>query len=201
MKIRSFPLSILPLVFFASQTAGQVRNSDTIHPELFPAKKISYGLQAGTMFTSSSGYGSSFCTFISPHLTYPITHRFRISAGISIINTSLNNLRPYYYEPSGISYNGNFTSAIIFLNGQYQMNQRLLINGTVFKEIGLFTYSNDAFPYRKQNAEGIYFNADYKVTEHFHIQAGFGYSKGLDPCGGSVFQGSQMGGYYPYFRY
>jgi hypothetical protein len=201
MKTRFSFLLILFPALFSLNVAAQGVIMDTTLAKTYTPKKATYGLQVGSMFSTAGGYGSSFSTFISPHMAYSLSSRFSLEAGISIITTNFTNARPYYSFPSETGFNGNLTSAILYLSGNYRLNDRLMLSGSVFKEIGISGYSKNTDPFSNQPAQGIYMNADYKVTDHFHIQAGFGYSKGLDPYRSSIFQQGTGTGYNPFVRY
>jgi hypothetical protein len=144
-------------------------------------QKPDYKLQLGTIFSTTRGYGSGISTYVSPEIGYSLTSRFRINAGISIINTNLFGVTPFYSLNGEQKSNGNFTSTLIYLNGQYKINERLTMNGSVYKQFNLFDDPPDN-PYSKLNdRQGFNMAIDYKAAENFHIQAGFGYSKGYSP--------------------
>jgi len=79
------------------------------------------------------------------------------------------------------SLNGNFTNALIFVSGDYLVNDRLKVSGTLFKEFNLLNSVSGYNPYTRNNAQGAFMKVDYKVFENFHIEAGFGYSNGANP--------------------
>jgi hypothetical protein len=150
----------------------------------FTPGKISSGVQLGTYFNSFSGYGSSFTTYVSPHISYAFNSRFRINAGVTILNSSLYGVKPWYSMNQESTLNGNFTNALIFVSGDYLVNDRLKVSGTLFKEFNLLNSVAGNNPYNRDNAQGAFMKVDYKVFENFHIEAGFGYSKGVDPYSG-----------------
>jgi hypothetical protein len=154
--------------------------NNTNSPHQITPHKLDYHIQMGSQFTTSS-YGSGFSTFVAPHLTYGISKRFSISGGISLVNTTLNG---YSYNPWSSeknSFSGNFTTALVYISGQYQLNNRLTISGTAYKQFGLFG-NTPGYNYSSMNdAHGIYMNVSYKVADNVHLEAGFGYSKGYNP--------------------
>jgi hypothetical protein len=144
-------------------------------------QKPDYKLQMGTMFSSSNGYGSGLSTYISPEIGYSVTSKFRITAGISIINTSLFGMVPYYSWNNETKVDGNFSTAMVYMNGRYKLTERLSLNGAAYKQFNLFS-DPAVTPYSSQNnIQGFNMAVDYKAAENFHIQAGFGYSKGYSP--------------------
>jgi len=172
----------------------------------FKQGKLSYRLTLGSEFTSFSGAGSGFSSWITPGVSYNINKRLKLGGGFSIINTGYFNMRPYFTAESTGSWNGNFTNAAIFVNGRYIVNDRLSVFGSAYK---IFSVSKEPLPYNPFNpitskgAQGIDFNMGYRIGKNIYIQAGFRYSDGLspyqtDPFGrdlfrqGSVFPGTGL---------
>jgi hypothetical protein len=149
------------------------------YPQLLK-KKPDYGLNLGTSFTTTSGYGSAITTFVSPHLSYSFNPRFRMTAGITLMNTQLIGAKPYYPIQSEQSFNGNFTDALLYVSGQYLLNDRLTVSGTAYKKFSLYDPAPVAgmTPYRNPEFQGFNIGLDYKAGENFHIQAGFGFTNG-----------------------
>lgn len=147
-------------------------------------KKFNYNVTLGSQFTSISGFGSSLNTYVTPRFSYNLNKRFSIGGGISIIQTNYFQARSYFQNEQTGSNNGNFTSGMIFIDGQYIINKRLTLYGSAYKQ---FPISQDPLPYNPFNpvspkgAQGINFNIGYKIGEHVLIQAGFRYSEGLNP--------------------
>lgn len=185
-------------VFFISITAlclAQVPRYDTsrtIQTNGFQKGKFDYGLSIGSQFSTTSGHGSALNSFVSPSISYNVSKRFRIGGGITYVNTNLFNTRSWYSSESAPGTSGNFSTGLIYVNGTYLVSNRLTITGSAFKA---FPISGDPLPYNLYNpisnkgAQGVNFNVDYRIGEHFHIQAGFGYAEGVNPYyGNSYFQ-------------
>jgi hypothetical protein len=168
MKIRCYTFIFLFLLSFTGYSQLLKRKPDC-------------KLQLGTMFSTTRGYGSGISTYVSPEVGYSLTSRFRINTGISIINTNLFGVTPFYSLNSEQKVNGNYTSALIYLNGQYKINERLTMNGSVYKQFNLFDDSPGNLYSKLNDRQGFNMAIDYKAAENFHIQAGFGYSKGYSP--------------------
>jgi hypothetical protein len=183
-----FPLLTLaqqsPVILSEEPSSNDTSSAINPTPRLktgFTAKKISSGVQFGSSFTSFGNYGSAFSTSISPYLSYPISKRFSVSGGITFTNTSMFGIKPFYASTETTSMNGNFTSALLYVSGDYLVNDRLRISGTLYKEINLYNSVPTNFPYSKPEVQGGYMKVDYKVFENFHIEAGFGFSQGGSP--------------------
>jgi hypothetical protein len=177
------------LTFLVLEGQAQVPQVDTLPPAAknfngnlpLPLHKLHIGVQAGTEFMATSGYGSAFSTFLSPTPTYPVSKQFQISGGIGIVNTSLYGLKSWYSSGEGTSNNGftgNITQAMLWVSGRYTLTDRITLTGTAYKTVDVLgqTPGNPSvFTYKP---EGAYLNVGYKINDFMHIEAGFGYSKG-----------------------
>ena len=182
-------LSTLVLLFLLITPAFcQFIRNDTVFSKgddnLLQPKKFDYHLTLGSQFTSISGYGSALNTYITPRVSYNLNKRLSIGGGISIIQTNYFQARSFFQNEQSPYSNGNFTSAMIFIDGQYIVNKRLTIYGSAYKQ---FPISQDPLPYNPFNpvsskgAQGINFNVGYRIGDHMFIQAGFHYSDGVNP--------------------
>ncbi|MCX6266305.1 MAG: hypothetical protein NTW16_02975, partial [Bacteroidetes bacterium] len=147
-------------------------------------KKFDYGVTLGSQFTSASGYGSALQTYVTPHFSYNLNKRLSIGGGISVIPTNYFKSRSYFQNEQAPGNNGNFTSGMVFVDGQYIVNKHLTVSGSAYKQ---FPVSQDPLPYNPFNpvssrgAQGVNFNVAYKINDHMFIQAGFRYSDGTNP--------------------
>jgi hypothetical protein len=182
---------ILSLSVFVSN--AQISATDTLKPGYkagFKPNRSHFGLSLGSSFATTSGFGSGLTTYITPTFSYDVSKRFRIGGGLSYMNTTLFNVHPYYGSESAAGISTNYSTAMIFVNGSYLVNDRLTIYGSAFKVIPLgenpLPY-NPYSPISKNGAQGVNVNVDYRIGENFHIQAGFGYSQGVNPYRASPF--------------
>ena len=157
------------------QAAGQTRMYTPL-----PLHQLHVGVQVGTEFMTTSGYGSGLSTFLSPTLTYPVSKKFQLSGGLSIVNTSFYGLKPYF-NPEGNSstgYSGNLTQAMLWVSGRYLVGDRITITGTAYKTVDVLGNNPANTQLYKYNPQGAFLNVGYKINDYMHIEAGFGYSKG-----------------------
>lgn len=146
-----------------------------------PNKKWDYGMQLGTSASFSKGYGSGISTFVSPQVTWQPSQRFRINAGVSIVNTSLFGYQPYYYGfESGSAYSGNYTHALLYIEGQYLLTKNLQLNSALYADVPL-TGSDPANPYSTSNFKGFSMDLKYRIGPNATIQAGFNYIRSEGP--------------------
>lgn len=150
-------------------------------PDNLPRKKWDYGVQLGTSASFSKGYGSGISTFVSPHVSWQPTSRFRLNAGIRIVNTTLFGYKPYLYGiETGSGWSGNYTHALLYVEGAYLLSRNLLLNGALYAEVPI-TGSDPSNPLTKSNFKGFSMDLQYRIGPNATIQAGFNYFKAEGP--------------------
>lgn len=178
------------LVSGPMQSQTRVIDSSHLQPRVFQPGRFNYNVSLGSEFATFSGSGSGFSNWITPGLSYDVNKRLRLGGGISVVNTSYFDYRPWYSGESVNPYNGNIAQATVFINGQYLVNDRLTIFGSAYKTIPL---TKEPLPYNpfnpiySNNRQGIDFNIGYKVGKNMYIQAGFRYSDGQSPYNSSPY--------------
>ena len=173
-----FPALILSLACLAQVEATDSAPSSAISRP--PVKKWNYGVQLGSMATFSKEYGSGFSTFVSPHVTWNSSNRFSVTAGFSLVSTTLSGYKPWYLLESGKEYSGIYSQALLYVTGQYLLSKNLLLNGSLYAEIPLTgnTFSN---PYLTTGFKGMSMDLQYQIGENATIEAGFNYLNGQSP--------------------
>ena len=173
------------LIFYSFLFSGvyaQSQSIDTLPPSassassasahsynVLPLHQLHVGVQVGTQFTATSGYGSGLSTFLSPTLTYPFSNRFRISGGVSVVNTTLYGAKPFYILPNEQSFpgfTGNITQTTLWVSGQYLLGDRITLTGTAYKTIGILGSTQANYPFFKSNPAGAYLNINYKISDN-----------------------------------
>ncbi len=178
------------VTIFSMAQEARFDSAKAINSNGFRPGKWDYSLSVGSQFTSTSGYGSGLSSYVSPSVSYNVSKRFRLGGGITYINTNLFDVRSWYASEKTPGISGNFSTGIVYVNGTYLAGDRLTISGSAFKA---FPISDTPLPYNPYNpisgngAHGMNLNVDYKIGENFHIQAGFGYSSGVNPYYGNSF--------------
>ena len=191
IRVKIVFLCLSFLLFYAAGN-GQSSRIDTLPPassssnnlhgyNVLPLHQLHVGVQVGTQFTTSSGYGSGFSTFLSPTLSYRVSNRFSLSGGVSVVNTTLYGVKPFYSFAEGKSmpgFSGNITQTTLWVSGQYLLSDRLTLTGTIFKTVNVLGQNSGNYPFYNNNPQGGYLNIGYKISDHMHIEAGFGYTQG-----------------------
>lgn len=180
------PAIIVILLILVAPVFGQVTAKDSVSgsdQRLFQPGRPDYHVSLGSQFTTVSGFGSALTTFVTPRISYNLTKRLSIGGGISIVRTNYFNTRSYFQSDQA-GHDGNFTSAMVFVSGQYLVSERLSIAGSAYKQ---FPLGRDPLPYNpfspvsSLGTQGINFDLGYKIGDHIYIQAGFRYSEGRNP--------------------
>jgi len=124
------------------------------------------GTEVGTSFKDSY----YFSNYFSPNVTFDVTKRFSIVAGIGVRYTQLNNMPIYNsefkYEPT----NATLTSFYTYASGIYKLTPKVNLNATVLFEDGTLNYPETSMAMKNQYKD-LSFGVNYNVTRHFSINA------------------------------
>ncbi|GEO06286.1 hypothetical protein AAE02nite_39500 [Adhaeribacter aerolatus] len=147
----------------------------TKSPVAIPPRKISYGLSAGTQF--SRLYGTT--TFLEPSVLFPVTKRFSGFASLNLVTSFGANANLYGNDAFAANYTPGYNQRFILnAGGNYLVNDRLNLTGTVWRD-----FSKNPMPallnlYIPGGRNGLSLRANYKVTENFSVSGGVRYSNG-----------------------
>lgn len=186
MKVFGFVLFFFGFLSF--QCMSQIAGKDTLpfsataseNPyHLSDQNKMHVNFMAGTEFWSVPGFSSGIATYLMTGITYPVGKRFSLGGGIGILNTTPVGVHRTSTEFFG---NENSTnSTLVYITGQYLLSQRITVSGTLFKEFNILNNSPGSQGFQKNTPEGGYMQVKYKINDFMHIEAGFGYSRGVNP--------------------
>ncbi len=132
--------------------------------------KMKFRMAAGAFAGTSFGSGEYFGTYISPQVNYRLSQRFSLTAGMTLTNTFGN---PWSYHPTEavIGYpSANFTRSFLYASGAYQLSERLVISGTVYKEINMFNQASFSANNSAGDYHGMIMGVDYKIGKNVFIQ-------------------------------
>ncbi|MEZ5082810.1 MAG: hypothetical protein R2750_05110 [Bacteroidales bacterium] len=151
-------------------------------------RKPGFNISFGTTFASNFGGGNYFGTYVSPHIYYPVSKRFSLRVGGTLTTTLGNTFNEPYPNRSVNYYAGNLNRSFVYAEGAYQLNDRLILTGTVYKE---FNLNQSPYPDHKAisyDNKGMIFGIDYKVSKNVFIRGQLEFSNGRNP-----YQYSPMG--------
>ena len=150
-----------------------------------------------TGFSYSDRFGSA--TWISPSFSSRISDKFSLTVGFSIMNADRfmwNVEKKPGTESEVLIKRENVTSSYITAEGRYIVNPRLLITGTIVKEMTNFSQTG------AKPEQLLSFGMEYKISESLsfgmqvtHIQNGYGY---YSPFGYGYLPGIGNPFYQPY---
>lgn len=129
-------------------------------------KRLDTNMELGTSFIYSpkNFYGPSY--YVAPNLSYLITPRFTLSAGIGFQYTSLY---PLYNIPNEENTMLPMTRVFLYASGSYLLTERLRVTGSVYKTINdvprLSQYSHPM----NYNYQGVNLGIQYQISNNFSI--------------------------------
>lgn len=222
---RSFKILLISLAFFLVAGSFNLRaqavvrsdyqqNDSIAYSESFgeemPVQQIekqelfkpNVSVSLGTSFsTFGSGY-NAFGTYIAPEINMPVSKKFSVSFGMGYSNM-------FYNSPVESGFNGNSRSySNLFVSGTYQVNEKLIVRGTAYKTFMLnppTTIKAINPQFIDFSSQGVIFDAEYKVSEHFKVGVSIEYREqnypsfydfnrnGINNFGGSPFRTPSFG--------
>ena len=129
-------------------------------------KRLKTNFELGTSFTYSprNFYGPSY--YIAPSLSYLVTPRFSLSAGLGFEYTSLY---PLYNMTDNGSSMLPMTRAFLFARGSYLLTERLVVTGSVYKtmnDVPKLTQNSHPMNY---NYQGVDLGIQYQINRNFSV--------------------------------
>lgn len=158
----------LPRTNFVVDSTGNIR---------FQPGDLGFVMQAGAIAASGFNNDVWFGTSVSPALAYNVSSRFRVKAGVSIMQgfgDSYSAGFDRYYYP----YSTSGTTTSIFVQGDYILNNKLMVSGAVYKYFSPNNIQMDDPRFRGPEGEGVMFNINYRPARNFEINASFEYGSG-----------------------
>lgn len=144
---------------------------------LFKPGDIGVNVQLGTGIGSNFRGNTAFSTYVAPAVSYNVSNRFRLKAGVSINNYFGD---PYYgfYDTYHSSGNTNLTTTSVFLQGDYLLSHKFMLSGAVYKEFSPFNASVSDPRHKAPESQGMILNLNYRPARNFEIDVSFEYGSG-----------------------
>jgi len=177
MKLRLFYIILFIFVFGYAKAQ---ENNPPIIPEdeyvlpfdsLKTKDKMHYSFSTGVGMSFSNSFGNSFSTYYSPNVSYEVSPRLDVSAGMTYVNSDVSNFRTindFGYRP----FTGNISQYYTYISARYQLNERLKIGGSVFYNLTDFNSSAFTANQPKTSFDRIGYSAffEYKIGENAYLQ-------------------------------
>lgn len=155
---------------------------DTIAPaeqtiQIQPAK-VKFGMSFGTYFATNFGGGYQYGTFLSPHVTYPVSKRFSLSVGAQI-NNSMGNM---YYQPFDRTLNSGYryqpVQSMLYVQGAYRLSENVTVRGATYRTVNFSGNSNQLNGNINRDYSGLIMGVDYKLGKNVFLQGQIEFSNG-----------------------
>jgi hypothetical protein len=170
-KIILSSLFIAFSIFAIAQNANDDYYNSSVKPKLLSTDRVSASIMAGTSVSFSSDKTSSVSTFIAPKINYQLTDRFRLNVGLMHCTSYPNTLLRNKSENSGSANKRNYSSDLVFIGGEYQLNNKVSVSGAVMTDASTLNH-------KQNNYKAAEIGLDYKVTKHSSIGIRAGISQG-----------------------
>lgn len=142
--------------------------------------KLSYHLTMGTNVMYAKGYGTGMSGYVSPELSYKLTPRFRVNAGVMFFQTKMGyiNYQMNYSDKSVVVKSPPTSGALAYVSGDYAINNRLTFSGMVIRDMNNLGGNSTQQSIFNTPYQAVSMHLDYKLTDHISIGAGVRMSQG-----------------------
>jgi hypothetical protein len=175
MKRSIVILFFMTLVSYANcQIAIPETNSNNNTIEETPLKKVDYSLNTGTSFSTGAYSGSSY--YIAPEMTYRFSPKFKVHTSIAFINSNISAPSASYLnfgDNQSRLFDKKTNQTVVYASGDYQINTRLMITGTVIKNFNSLGNSKQQNAGWNNSFQMMSLGMLYKITPNMTIGADF----------------------------
>lgn len=178
-------------VFFA-QTNGQEDEYVLTQDSLTTKDRLHYNFAVGVGVGFSNHGSNSLSTYYKPSISYDVSPKFKINTGLLYVNSSANNV-VLYSDYQYRLFSGSISDYYAYIGGQYQMNDKLSIGGSIFYNVADFkSYNGLSVNHQGTNngSWGYSANFKYKVTKGLTLE---GQIRVTDSTHPNAFNNNQMG--------
>lgn len=177
MKLKLIYTAIFVCVFGYSKAQ---ENNPPIIPEdeyvlpfdsLKTKDKMHFNFSTGVGMSFSNSFGNSTSMYYSPNVSYEVSPRLDVSAGMTYVNSEVSNFRTlndFGYRP----FTGNISQYYTYVAARYRLNERLKIGGGVFYNMTDFNSSAFTTNQSKNSFDRVGYSAffEYKIGENTYLQ-------------------------------
>lgn len=156
------------------------------NPKIISKDRVSSSIIAGGGISFlNSAKSPMYTTFVAPKIGYEITPKFKLNIGLMHYTTSGNNFMQLNSKESVLnSGNKSISGNLIFVGGDYQLNPKLIMSGSVMVD------ANDVRT-KQNNFKAATLGFDYKISERSSI----GFKASVSQGNNDYFMNSRTGNY------
>lgn len=128
--------------------------------------RLKTNIEVGTsfMYSPKNFYGPSY--YVAPRLSYLVTPRFLLSAGIGL---EYYSLYPLYNTPEQENNMLPMTRLFLYTQGSYLLNERIILSGAVYKSMNdVPRLSQNMRPYN-YDYQGVDIGIQYQINRNFSV--------------------------------
>jgi hypothetical protein len=178
-------------------TDNQIKSnkSDTA----FTPKKLDYSFSTGFSYSTGAFKGSLY--YVAPNINYQFSQKFSLHSSIAFLRSNIypTNANLNFGE-QGRLFDNRQSSAIFSASGDYLVNNRILISGSVIKSFNLSGQSNIDSRMMNNNFQILSLGLQYKISPSVTLGTDFRviqgnlynpaiYGMGYNNFGGGSFNG------------
>ena len=150
-------------------------------PGLLNKNNLHFSMQLGTSF-SSSGFGTALTNFVSPTISYRVSEKFSLQFGATIRNSFIDSrFSGDTYYGTMQPYHGNVTYTTLWASGTYQVNERLILRGTVYKDFSMFDAPAPNNPFSNVDSQGAILDMTWRPSKNVQVGLHMEYHQGYNP--------------------
>ena len=173
-KLITFSLFLASTSFLGAQTTTDDYYKPA-KPKFLSKDKVSGSISVGTGLSVSNNQTTALTTYIAPKIGYQVSERFKLNVGLMHYSVAGNTFMPVNQNEAFInSSNKTQTGNLLFVEGQYQLNKRVVVSGAVM-------YDANNISNNKNNYKAVELGLDYKVSKHSSIGVKAVISQGDSP--------------------
>jgi hypothetical protein len=153
------------------------KNTQKSPAKLLDKNKLHFSMDFGVGYVGGSKYFSGSYSSFSPSWTYQLTSKLNLEFGgmLFIGNSNLFSNSPIISKEA-IHQNSN--QYILFTKGQYQLTNKITMNGSAFKTFN--SQSSSTINPNYLDFKGVNVGLNYKITDNVNLGAAIRFSNGLN---------------------
>jgi len=150
-----------------------IENPDYVIPfsSLSTKDKMHYSFGMGVGLGNGT-YGDYFSTYYQPKLSYDVSPKLKINAGLTYVNSSVNNV-PVIADYQYTLFSGNISEYNAFIGGEYKISDRLSVGGSIFYDFTTYNTLSGSALNGGNGLENLGYSGyvKYKVSDRFSFEA------------------------------